>query len=70
MSRDPNRIDGMIGLLRRVWKRNPDLRLCQLVVNLADNGHDPYHVEDDAMSRNMLESLAAVRGRDGKAGTP
>lgn len=55
--RDPNRIDKIIGLLRKYWWAHPDLRLGQLVSNLtparyqreSDAGLkmlDPYHVED------------------------
>lgn len=39
------RIDALIKQLRDVWRRYPQMRLCQLVVNVADK-HDPFYVED------------------------
>lgn len=33
--RDPTRIDQIVDLLREAWKKNPDLRLCQLISNCA-----------------------------------
>lgn len=50
----------MLGALRAAWKRNPDMRLGQLIGNAArdttrDNGfghgeyRDPFNVEDDEM---------------------
>ena len=50
--RDEKRIERMIEKLQKVWKANPDWRLCQLVFNIANNtetmrSRDIFHVEDD-----------------------
>ena len=46
--RDPNRIDIIIEELRKCWKRNPDLRLGQLIYNLNKSGNsDIFFPEDD-----------------------
>lgn len=57
--RDPKRIDVMLGALGRLWRAQPDLRLGQLVSNLAaEIGQaDPFHVEDDKMAAQLWLSL-------------
>ena len=52
--RDPARIDRMIELLRLVWKRYPDLRLGQLVVNLCRDG-DAFQQEDAVTEVRLRE---------------
>jgi uncharacterized protein YihD (DUF1040 family) len=62
MTRDPNRIYRVLQALRAYWSANPDLRLCQIVGNFANdtaragdmrNEHQPevssrvYNTEDD-----------------------
>lgn len=49
MARDPRRIGAMIGALLDYWTLNPDLRLGQIVGNMADGDTDPYYIEDDEM---------------------
>ncbi len=44
--RDPARIRRIGEKLIRAWQTSPDLRLGQLVVNLAGT-NDPFNVEDD-----------------------
>jgi uncharacterized protein YihD (DUF1040 family) len=55
--RDPKRIDKIINKLRAVWKTNPDLRLGQLIHNIAHdavgNGVDIFFVEDDLMEKAL-----------------
>jgi uncharacterized protein YihD (DUF1040 family) len=50
--RDPNRIDEIIDELRKCWKRNPDLRLGQLIyfLNKSDQ-EDIFYIEDDSWLR-------------------
>lgn len=48
--RDPARIDPLIEDLHDLWKRYPDMRLCQLIVNLT-NSTDPFYVEDTALEQ-------------------
>jgi hypothetical protein len=46
--RDPNRIEKVLNDIERIWKRFPDLRLGQLLLNVA---RDPllYYLEDDEL---------------------
>jgi len=55
--RDPERINRIINLIKRIWKKNPDLRLCQLIENCFDfpfsetgHGHCIYNKEDEEAS--------------------
>lgn len=57
--RNPDRIDPIIEKLRATWRADPDLRLGQLVVNLA-GGSDPFNVEDNVMEAHLDNALAAV----------
>ena len=54
MSRDPKRIDEILGVIRKAWKANPDLRLMQLIINSDGEFEDiMYFLEDD----RLLDSL-------------
>lgn len=60
--RDPNRIDPLINILRRIMKASPDLRLGQIMVGAAQNyglvgsdNFDVFHIEDDEMQKALLE---------------
>lgn len=45
--RDPKRIDGILKVVGKYWKENPDLRLGQLILNVAyGTGCEPYYIED------------------------
>ena len=46
--RDPKRIDRIIPMLEAYWRRNPDLRLGQIVGNFSKD-RDPYYMEDEAI---------------------
>jgi len=48
MVRDPKRIDITIEALRECWKRNPDMRLGQLIYYInKSNNPDIFYIEDD-----------------------
>ena len=49
--RDPKRIPKILLLIDKIWKENPDLRLCQLIGNVTP--FDNYHVEDNILERNL-----------------
>lgn len=54
--RDPARIDRILGKLRAYWMTHPDLRLGQLVVNMASSGGaDTFYVEDEPLERELTE---------------
>jgi len=46
--RDPKRIDKVLRELRKLWKKYPELRLGQLLIN-ATYPFNIYAVEDDTM---------------------
>jgi len=67
--RDPNRIPDILDELSILWKKWPDVRLCQLLTYVetavADREHrepngDLYNLED----RLVLEALQEINARD------
>jgi len=50
--RDPKRIRKILDLIERIWKRNPDLRLTQLIQNCFGTG-DIYYFEDEDLERRL-----------------
>jgi uncharacterized protein YihD (DUF1040 family) len=52
--RDPARIDRMLAALKKAWKENPDMRLGQLIVNVAGK-NDPYFIEDDVTETRLTQ---------------
>lgn len=58
--RDPNRIEPMLDLLRKVWMQHPDMRLGQIIVNAARQDEpcpQIYSVEDGKVSRGLEHML-------------
>jgi uncharacterized protein YihD (DUF1040 family) len=49
--RDPKRIARILFLIGRIWVKNPDLRLCQLIGNVVPG--DNYHIEDDDLEKKL-----------------
>lgn len=49
--RDPNRIRPLLDLIECVWKKYPDLRLCQLLSNQFPSTNDLYYVEDSELEK-------------------
>ena len=56
--RDVNRINPILDRLKTIWRRNPDLRLGQLILNAL---RDPtlYYIEDE----QLIEILEKAYGR-------
>jgi len=52
--RNPDRIEVVLEVLRKVWKANPDLRLGQILVNAGD-----YH-RQDSHHRTTAEDLFSI----------
>jgi hypothetical protein len=61
--RDPDRIDPMLAGLGALWKRYPDMRLGQLVVNLARDDAATFYVEDDVMAEQIEHPWWERKGR-------
>ena len=51
--RDLKRIDAVLRVVARAWKKNPDMRLGQLIANAS--GSDPFYIEDDLMVARIQE---------------
>ena len=59
--KEKERIDIVLNELEKYWKKNPDLRLGQIIANCvrAYDGRvncDPFYIEDDIIL-NILEEL-------------
>jgi len=50
--RDPKRIKKILELINKIWKKNPDLRLCQLIGNCFPAG-DLYFVNDEVLQKKL-----------------
>ena len=66
--RNPNRIDPILKLLKDIWHKYPNLRLCQIISNAADLwgsgprcpeclGNDLYYMEDDQIQGGLRKHL-------------
>lgn len=65
MARNSNRIDPVLNMLRSYWLQNPDLRLGQLVDNMARvTGSHVRIVEDDKMMEAFKELTDPPFGSD------
>lgn len=53
--RDPKRIPRIIEQVLKIWERNPDLRLGQLIENCRGFALDAYNLEDDVLERRLSE---------------
>lgn len=51
--RNINRIDEVLNTIREIWRRNPDLRLMQLLCNAVGDGPWVYYIEEE----KLLEAL-------------
>jgi hypothetical protein len=54
--RNPERIDKILEIIGKIWKQNPDLRLCQIICNSIDD-FDPYYIEDDTLVQKLIDNL-------------
>jgi hypothetical protein len=55
--RDPDRIPEILGLIEQVWRRHPDMRLGQLIVNLLDPRPNPIFAIEDETLRDRLKTV-------------
>ncbi len=49
--RNPKRIKPLLKKVEQIWKTMPDLRLCQLIGNVAP--YDNYYIEDDELEKRL-----------------
>lgn len=50
--RNPERIKRMLDMIERIWVKNPDLRLMQLLGNALPPG-DCYYIEDYVLEHSL-----------------
>lgn len=63
--RDPQRISAIISLIERIWEKNPDLRLAQLIMNVCDYSCvDLYELSDT----ELVSRLKCLYSEDGISG--
>jgi uncharacterized protein YihD (DUF1040 family) len=64
-ARDPARIPEILDMLGQVWTSNPDLRLTQLIVNVA-HLEEPcpilYYKEDDVILDGLIQYQKLTNG--------
>jgi len=63
--RDPSRIYRIASYLTEVWRRNPDLRLAQLISNAASEvgweNPDTFHLEDDKLEEGLMAMIGNIK---------
>ncbi len=52
--RDPARINRVLNKVRAAWADRPDLRLGQILINLAGND-DLFQLEDTELERRLIK---------------
>ena len=55
--RNPNRIESILALIRKIWYRYPDLRLTQIIMNALNMASDPYYIEDEKLKKALEEYI-------------
>jgi len=58
--RDPERINRIINLLRAYWHIYPDLRLGQIISNVAPGEPPLFYLEDDAFEDLIREEIKRI----------
>ena len=58
--RDKNRIDRVLKKVGRIWKKMPDLRMCQLLYFITGLD-DMFYVEDDQLEKLIKDKLDAIK---------
>lgn len=51
--RDPKRIKRIIEKVEKIWEKNPEWRLTQLIMNALSMSTDPYYIEDDDLEKAL-----------------
>jgi hypothetical protein len=62
--RDPNRIPRILKKIRKAWKKNPDMRLIQLLQFLAqdpDKRLDPLYIEDRHLEEMLDKKVSTTK---------
>ena len=59
--RDPARINEILFKVEEIWRRYPDLRLGQLIINAMKIGEYLYYLEDEQLLKLLEEMYNADR---------
>jgi uncharacterized protein YihD (DUF1040 family) len=62
--RDPQRIDRILNLIAVIWRRNPDLRLGQLLLTHAGFEGDIYYYEDDRTEQKLTQYIMGINRKE------
>jgi len=62
--RNPERIEKILNILKRVWTTYPDLRFGQLVENIFGEVIELYWIEDDEFELLLLEYEKRLKGEE------
>jgi len=66
--RDPERIESILHLIKKAWKRNPDWRLCQLLSNMSVavgwKNFDLFYLEDDLLREGLNNYLIFIHNSE------
>jgi uncharacterized protein YihD (DUF1040 family) len=54
-TRDPERINIILEHLKEIWMKYPDLRLGQLISNIAPPQASIFYLEDDTMLKRLKQ---------------
>lgn len=67
--RDPDRIQNALSAIERIWSKYPDMRLGQLVTNIADWADQPiWDLEVDALVAEIERHL--LQREQNESGVP
>ena len=55
--KDPERIDRILGMVGRLWKMHPDVRLHQLLSVVTEYRGDLFYFEDHLLEDKLREHL-------------
>jgi len=59
--RNPKRINRILRLIKKIWVKNPDLRLGQLIDN-AIRDYDTFYTEDDTLEIRLRKYYKVEEG--------
>ena len=59
--RNPDRIEPILELIKKIWDLYPDLRLTQIIMNVLKINHDPYYIEDEELEKALKEYIGGIK---------
>jgi uncharacterized protein YihD (DUF1040 family) len=62
--RNPDEFDRILNLIAVIWRRNPDLRLGQLLYSFAGFEGDIFNYEDDITEKKLTEFIMRINRKE------